>query len=245
MAYDTDTRKRCLVNEPSAPSSDTNPSAPRSLNERLGTALAQTDSFAPLYATAAALRDAGLAQVDVYGIFIGLLDQHCATRDHRFDAITDVLDCIWGGGWGKAADELFASPLSEAQLGSVSVQWHEASDTSPPRVDIRLGPFSLSITNVDRLRLADMLDFCLSHMLLPVSGSLTLGTPTTHSISLSKTAESLFEFELAGHDPANPWSYRLGRKAIGEFVGGLLRATEPPDSEAQPNDGPASEPTSP
>jgi hypothetical protein len=63
-----------------------------------------------LHRLAVSLRDEGVAQTDVYGLF-----QHFQTAtsgdDPRYDAIVDTMDLIHGGPWAKGGD-IFPTPLS-------------------------------------------------------------------------------------------------------------------------------------
>lgn len=206
----------------------TSPASSRqSLKSLLDEALAQTAPFQALYEIAQRLRDAGLSQVDLYGIFIGLLDRYCNQRDERFNAISEVLDCIWGGGWGKNAEELFALSLSEAQLGSVAIQWEpNAEATSIGRWQIRHASFSLTLAQVPDQRLAQTLEFCLSHMLRVEAAEFVIGQFQSRPVRLIKQADSLFQFAILLQDEESQMQFMLGSKGIGEFIGGLMRASD-------------------
>jgi hypothetical protein len=62
-----------------------------------------------LHRLAVSLRDEGVTQAEVYGLF-----QHFQTAtpgdDPRYDAIVDTMDLIHGGPWAKGGD-IFPTPL--------------------------------------------------------------------------------------------------------------------------------------
>lgn len=193
----------------------------------LESALAAEQPFESLYSVALTLRDAGLSQVDLYGLFIGLLDRHCTERNERFSAISEVLDCIWGGGWGKNAEELFVTSLSEAQLGSVAIQWEPNAEASTiGRWQIRHASFSLTLAQVPDQMLAQTLEFCLSHMLREEAAEFVIGHFQSKPVQLIKLADRLFQFAILLQDEESQMQYLLGSKGIGEFIGGLMRASD-------------------
>lgn len=65
-------------------------------------------------ALARSLKDEGLGQVALYVLFQTQLQQ---TDDEgmRYDALTDTMDLIWGGGWAKG-QALFNEELSQERL---------------------------------------------------------------------------------------------------------------------------------
>jgi hypothetical protein len=63
---------------------------------------------------ATALRDEGVAQIDLYVIF-SELQQRWDPSDDRYDSIVDTMDLIYGGPWAKGYD-LYPNKLTEAEI---------------------------------------------------------------------------------------------------------------------------------
>jgi hypothetical protein len=67
-----------------------------------------------LYRLAVSLRDEGISQIELYGLF-----EHfqiaISGDDPRYDAIVDTMDLIYGGPWAKGHG-LFTTELSEDQI---------------------------------------------------------------------------------------------------------------------------------
>lgn len=67
-----------------------------------------------IYQLARDLRDEGVGQVALHQIFTDGL-RSLDPDDALYDALTDTLDEIWGGGWAKGGG-LYQEELSEARL---------------------------------------------------------------------------------------------------------------------------------
>ncbi|WP_417378738.1 hypothetical protein [Gimesia sp.] len=99
----------------------------QTLTSQFAAAEADADPFQVLYALAKSLRDRGLPRPDLYRIFVSYY-RRCPDDDPFAEMIGDVLDYIWGGGWGKAALELYETPLSKDDLKSYVVDELEDYD---------------------------------------------------------------------------------------------------------------------
>lgn len=80
---------------------------------RLESALVSDDPFGSAYMVAVELRDAGLSQAQLLGIFDTVrANHHNDSNERRYDAVLDVMDFIVG--FCAAGRELYP-PLSEAK----------------------------------------------------------------------------------------------------------------------------------
>ena len=66
--------------------------------QRLEQALGETDPVESLGRFAGALRDEGVAQIDVYALFSSY-QARISADDPRYDAVVDTMDEIHGGPW--------------------------------------------------------------------------------------------------------------------------------------------------
>jgi hypothetical protein len=73
-------------------------------------ALATETPSKSVYELAKALRDEGVAQLDLHFLFESYMEK---TEDHEvlYDAVVDTMDEIWGGGWAKGGG-LYPTDLS-------------------------------------------------------------------------------------------------------------------------------------
>ncbi len=85
--------------------------------QRFETALRSASFRKELWDLAHALRDEGVSQTDLYFLYehYFLLFNQKGEDDPKEDAITDVMDIIWGGGWAKGRS-LFPRQLSDEEL---------------------------------------------------------------------------------------------------------------------------------
>ena len=77
-------------------------------------ALGKPQPFQGLYQLAEALRDEGLAQIDVYSLF-AIYQAKISGDDPLYDAVVDTMDEIHGGPWAKRGG-LFPTVLTEEMI---------------------------------------------------------------------------------------------------------------------------------
>jgi hypothetical protein len=85
-----------------------------SLHQRFELALGEPQPFQGLYQLAVALRDEGLAQIDVYTLF-ATCQARISGDDPLYDAVVDTMDEIHGGPWAKRGG-LFPAVLTEEMI---------------------------------------------------------------------------------------------------------------------------------
>ncbi|MDF1744893.1 MAG: hypothetical protein P1V19_14450 [Gimesia sp.] len=199
----------------------------QSLEEQLEDARSTDNPFESLYDIAKSLRDIGLSQLDLYCIFIELFHKHQADEDETFyDTITDILDCIWCGGWGKDR-ELFDEPLSDEQTGIVSIEIDEPTADSDkwemsinhPHIYLRCEIYGPQIVH-------DFLAFMRSNLNKSEYTELKLGTLGSAVVSIIKDDEFPNRFFLCILSDSGTVRYTLNVNELGDYIGGLMQATD-------------------
>ncbi len=85
-----------------------------SYQQRFDQALGEPQPFHSLYHLARALRDEGVAQIDVYSLF-AIYQAKISGDDPLYDAVVDTMDEIHGGPWAKRGG-LFPTVLTEEMI---------------------------------------------------------------------------------------------------------------------------------
>jgi hypothetical protein len=88
--------------------------------QRFERALHSESPGSALWELAHALRDEGISQLDLYFLYERY---HLMPwgDDPKADAITDIMDIVWGGGWAKGRD------LYPHELTSLEIEKHRTS----------------------------------------------------------------------------------------------------------------------
>lgn len=198
------------------------------LNEQFESAKATPNPFDGLYRIAESLRGVGLSQLDIYRIFADRLHQH--TEDDLFgDAMADVLDCIWGGGWGKLAPELFDDPLTSERIGIVSVDIDTPTVESDNWEMVIEHPHIYLRFEIDGPQIVHgFLAFLRKHLNSSEFAELRLGTFGfgSASVSIIKDDEFPNRFFLCVLSGDGAVRYTLNVNELGDYIGALLRAAE-------------------
>lgn len=198
----------------------------QSLREQIESARAAPNPFDALYAIAKSLRDVGLSQLDIYRIFADFRRQH--EHDVPFgDAIADVLDCIWGGGWGKHAPELFDTPLTSERPGIVSVDADEpTADSDKWGMEIDHPDLYLRFEIDGPQVVHDFLAFMRRNLNTSAYAELELGTLRSATVSIIKDDEFPNRFFLCVFADDGAVRYTLNVDELGDYIGGLTRAAD-------------------
>lgn len=199
----------------------------QSLEEQFENARSTDNPFESLYNIAKSLRDIGLSQLDLYRIFIELFHKHQYDEDETFhDTITDILDCIWSGGWGKNR-ELFDETLSSEQTGTVSIKIDEPTVESDkwemsidhPQIYLRYKIDGPQIVH-------DFLLFMRSNLDKSKYTELKLGTLGSAVVSIIKDDEFPNRFFLCILSDDGTVRYTLNVNELGAYIGALMQATD-------------------